>query len=144
MERDRRMLARLGKPITLPPPPRTLLSRTHRTQSWDGCTGSLARCKQISAFLLPHRTCLHLIYIYKYICFIKQQSENPGQREWLTWRQSITTAICFLFCLRCCVSTISDGFDSASPEDTLSGFISSTVAGSICSRDSQTSLFYQK
>lgn len=50
---------------------------------------------------------------------------------------------CYLLLFVLC-QTINDGFDSALPKDTPSGFIYSTVTGAICSRASLTSLFYHK
>lgn len=85
--------------------------------------------------------CVYIAFFF-YHFFIKWL-ENPWQRVSLMSQQSITTVICF-FARDVLCQTISGGFASAFPEDTLSGFIYSTFAGSICSRVSVTSLFYHK
>lgn len=84
---------------------------------------------------------LGLLFFY---FLLSNGRENPWQRVSLMSRQSITTVICFSFARDVVRQTISDGFARAFPEDTVSGFIYSTFAGSICSRVSVSSLLYHK
>lgn len=78
---------------------------------------------------------------------LSHQKEVGNARKSMVETHSNVMAVkheLFYFAWDVLCQTINDGFDSSLPKDTPSGFIYSTVTGTICSRASLTSLFYHK
>lgn len=118
------------------------LYRTHKTLGQV----HMLRVTEIGKPTLRNRIQYFYCHNGTYLLFSHQKEAGNARKSMVETHSNVMTVKheLFAFAWDVLCQTINDGFDSSLPKDTPSGFIYSTVTGTICSRVSLTSLYYHK